>query len=233
VAMSSETRALTIQACKHCGSGAPTDAHFCPQCDKILSLTRHGDYFSFFGLPRKLNIDVQELDERLRSFSRRFHPDYFYNATTAERLASLERSSYLNDAYRVLRNQTSRIEYLLRLEGMAVADRSKAPPRAPAAFLEDVFALNEQLDEIRAAGQAGASASDLRPRLQAVRRVIEDTDAAHARVIRALATTWDEQLEAGAPAEERHRTLEALRDRILEQSYIDNLLATVKREMGE
>jgi molecular chaperone HscB len=231
--MSSETRARTIQACKHCGSGAPTDAHFCPQCDKILSLARHGDYFSFFGLPRKLNIDLDELEQRLRSFSRQFHPDYFYNATTAERLASLERSSYLNDAYRVLRNPTSRIEYVLRLEGLAIADRTKAAPRVPAAFLEEVFGLNEQLEEIRAAGEAGDSADRLGQRLAALRRVIEEKEAVHAEVIQQLATRWDEQVNAGAAAEERRGTLEALRDRILEQNYLDNLLAAVKREMGE
>ena len=72
----------TLQACRECGAGAPLDAHFCPQCTKILSLPRHADYFSFLGLPRKLNLDAADLDQRFRSLSRQFHPDYFYNATT-------------------------------------------------------------------------------------------------------------------------------------------------------
>ncbi|PYR12226.1 MAG: Fe-S protein assembly co-chaperone HscB, partial [Acidobacteria bacterium] len=99
--------------CRSCGAGAPVDAHFCPQCSKILSLGRHGDYFAFMGLPRKLKIDSRLLEERFRGLSRQFHPDYFYNADPGERRASLERSSYLNDAYRTLRNPISRIEYLL------------------------------------------------------------------------------------------------------------------------
>src|SRR5438552_8172634 len=86
----------TLQACKSCGGGAPVDVHFCPQCTKILSLGRHGDYFSFFSLPRKLKIDPADLEKRFRGLSRQFHPDYFYNAEPAERRASLERSSYLN-----------------------------------------------------------------------------------------------------------------------------------------
>ena len=40
--------------CRNCGAGAPVDEHFCPQCSRILALGRHGDYFSFFGLPRRL-----------------------------------------------------------------------------------------------------------------------------------------------------------------------------------
>ena len=77
------------------------------------------DFFSFLGLARKLNIDTADLEQRYRVLSRQFHPDYFYNAPPAERRASLERSSYLNDAYRTLRNTVSRIEYLLKVEGAA------------------------------------------------------------------------------------------------------------------
>jgi len=73
------------------------------------------DFFSFLDLPRKLNIDMARLDERYRTLSRQFHPDFFYNATPAERRVSLERSSFLNDAYRALRDPIKRIEYLLTL----------------------------------------------------------------------------------------------------------------------
>ena len=41
--------------CRTCGGGAPVDVHFCPQCTQILTLGRHGDYFTFLGVPRKLN----------------------------------------------------------------------------------------------------------------------------------------------------------------------------------
>src|SRR4029079_10201324 len=140
--MSSPT-SPTIHLCRTCGGGAPVDVHFCPQCTKILTLGRQGDYFSFLGVPRKLNLDVADLEQRFRALSRQFHPDYFYNATLAERRASLERSSYLNDAYRTLRQPISRIEYLLQLEGMAARGPEEAAKQIPPALLEEVFALNE------------------------------------------------------------------------------------------
>src|SRR5262245_50990388 len=96
---------------------------------------------------------MNDLEQRYRALSRQFHPDYFYNASAAERRASLERSSYLNDAYRALKNPVSRIEYLLKLEGQqSPADgRAGAPEQSvPAGLLEEVFELNEELDEIRA-----------------------------------------------------------------------------------
>jgi len=126
--------------------------HFCPQCTKILSVGRHGDYFAFLGVPRKLNLEEDDLEQRFRMLSRQFHPDYFYNAPPAERRASLERSSYLNDAYRTLRDPLQRVDYLLQLVLPRPADRpdgTKARDAIPPALLEEFFALNEELDDIR------------------------------------------------------------------------------------
>ena len=123
--------------CRSCGAGAPVDEHFCPQCSRILALGRHGDYFTFFGLPRKLTIAQDDLERRFRELSRKFHPDYYYNATPTERLASLERSSYLNDAYRALRVPATRIEHLLAIEGLpstkseGESGAAKVPPALP------------------------------------------------------------------------------------------------------
>src|SRR3954467_1317754 len=151
--------------CRTCGAGAPVDEHFCPHCSRILALGRHGDYFSFFGLPRRLNLDLPDLEQRFRDLSRKFHPDYFYNATPAERLASLERSSYLNDAYRTLRNPVSRVEHLLAIEGLPPAKSEDGTAKVPPSLLEEVFALNEELDEIRELREAGADPTALRNRL--------------------------------------------------------------------
>jgi molecular chaperone HscB len=208
--------------------GAPTELHFCPQCERILTLARHGDYFSFFGLPRKLTIDLADLERRFRDLSRRFHPDYYYNASPAERLASLERASYLNDAYRILRQPLDRIEYLLKLEGMPAGGHEASQPGH--GMLDEVFTLNEELDEIRTARQAGAPGTVLRERLEAARRPIDARAERQERQIEELALRWDAQLDAGAPAAERKVTLEALRNLLQERSYIANLLATVKRE---
>ena len=116
--MTTSSHTHLLQVCRTCGGGAPVDVHFCPSCTKILTVSRQGDYFSFFGLPRRLNLDGADLEQRFRSLSRQFHPDYYYNAAPVERRASLERSSYLNDAYRTLRQPASRVAYLLDVEGV-------------------------------------------------------------------------------------------------------------------
>ena len=224
-------RSVSTLECRSCGAGAPVDEHFCPNCNRILALGRYGDYFSFFGLPRRLGIEAADLERRFRDLSRQFHPDYFYNAPPAERLASLERSSYLNDAYRVLRNPVSRIEHLLAIEGVPAA-KSDEPDagsaRVPPALLEEVFALNEELDEIRELRESGGDPEPLRVRLEAARKPIERKRGEHERELQELSARWDSQ--DGAPPAERRATLDALREQLLERSYINNLLATIEKE---
>jgi molecular chaperone HscB len=231
--MHDDSPGLTIQACRHCGTGAPPDAHFCPKCEKILSLARHGDYFAFLGLPRKLTIDVQDLDRRLRSLSRQFHPDYYCNATPAERLASLERSSYLNDAYRTLREPATRVEYLLEIEGVALKRRAGTSNGVAPALLEEVFEMNEQLDALRAARAAGLGEADIAARLAAARVPIDRHIAEHGRRLDDLTRRWDALVDEAAPREARRPVLEGLRILLLERNYINNLLAALDKEAAE
>ena len=231
--MSSETRTLVLQSCRHCGAGAPTEVHFCPQCERILALTRHGDYFSFFGLPRKLVVDLADLDVRFRRLSRQFHPDYFYTASGQERVASLERASYLNDAYRVLRQPLDRAEYLLKLEGLPSVGLHQDANELPAGVLEEMFALNEELDEIRAAREAGASPEQIGARLDAARRPIEERAARQEAQLEALFQRWDKQVAEQAPRDVQRATLESIRSLLQERSYIANLIAAANREGGQ
>jgi molecular chaperone HscB len=246
--MTSQVTTRTLQVCRNCGGGAPVDVHFCPQCSQILTIGRHGDYFAFLGVPRKLNLDATDLEQRFRALSRQFHPDYFYNATPNERRASLERSSYLNDAYRTLKNPIARVEYLLGLEGFSarppgnnvdnvdnVNDGNDPDPdnhaaaKVPAALLEEVFALNEELDEVRGLRTSGAAPEVWRAKLERARAPIEAKQAAHEAELTELSARWD---ALGADGPERTSILSALRERVLERNYINNLLEGIERELN-
>ena len=131
--------------------------HFCPGCGKLLQLPQGSDYFAMFELPRKLWIEMGALEQKFLQLSWKLHPDNFVSATEQEREISLKRSSELNDAYRTLRDPIARVEYLLAIEGMRKngENRQQAPPE----LLEEVFELNESLDELR---EAKAEATLLR-----------------------------------------------------------------------
>ena len=216
--------------------------HFCPSCTRILALGRHGDFFSFIGVPRKLGLDPSDLEGRFRALSRQFHPDYFCNAGPAERRASLERSSYLNDAYRTLRQPISRIEYLLELEGMSAGASARraagvagasASNEVPPSLLEEVFALNEELDEVRKLRFGGAPPERWKPGLERARQPIEAKQADHERQLQELSAKWDALVDSQAPDSERRGVLAALRERMLERNYINNLLAGIAKELSQ
>ena len=69
--------------------------------------------------------------------------------------------------------------------------------------------------------------------LESARQPIDQRRAAHERQLQELAVRWDRQVEQGAPAAERRATLEEMRARLLERNYINNLLATLQREMEQ
>jgi molecular chaperone HscB len=193
------------------------------------------DFFNFLGLPRKLNIDSGDLEQRYRALSRQYHPDYFYNAPPAERRASLERSSYLNDAYRTLRNSASRIEYLLKIEGAVDGETGRAGTRRtapPPDLLEEVFALNEELDEIRELRAGGAPVEQWKPRLERAQQPIEAKRAEHEAALQELAARWDSAVESRSSDTDRRRILDELRTRFLERNYINNLLGEIERELS-
>src|SRR5881394_4272541 len=113
------------------------------------------DYFAIFGLPRKLWIEMSELEQKFLQLSWKLHPDNFVDASEQKRELSLKRSSELNDAYRVLRDPLARVEYLLEIESERKEGETKQ--QAPPELLEEVFELNESLDELRQAKESGAN----------------------------------------------------------------------------
>jgi len=228
----STTTAASGTACWSCGKAAG-GAHFCSACGKILPLPAGADYFAFFGMPRKLQLDSEALERRFHQLSWKLHPDNFVRAVEFERNLSLERSSELNDAYRTLREPVARVEYLLGLAGLRKEGAAKQ--QAPPELLEEVFELNESLDELRQASAAGAGAdlASLRDKLAAAQKnfqqKLDELDADLAVVFGA----WDAALDAGAPEAARRELLARMNEILNRRSYIRNLVATVQSELAE
>src|SRR5947209_985886 len=106
------------------------------------------DYFTALGLPRKLQIDRQELERRYHDLSRRFHPDFYQIASPRDRRVSLENSALINKAYRTLRDPLARAEYLVRLEA---GQGTELKAEAPQALFEEILEMNELLSDYRLA----------------------------------------------------------------------------------
>jgi molecular chaperone HscB len=109
-----------------------------------------GTHFELFALPQRYALDAAELEERYRQLSRHWHPDRFSRAPAAERTAALSRATDLNEAYRVLRSDARRAQYLLKLHGVDV-DKEGPDPKLSMdpGFLAGILELREELLEAR------------------------------------------------------------------------------------
>jgi molecular chaperone HscB len=127
-------------------------AAFCPACGKIAQRAPGATFFELFDLPARHALDVGALERRYRELSLKLHPDRFAQASPRERRLSLEATSALNEAYRVLKDPVRRAFYLLRLLGVDLENEAAAErARMPMEFLEEVMALREALEDARAA----------------------------------------------------------------------------------
>ena len=68
-------------------------------------------------------------------------------------------------------------------------------------------------------------------RLERARAPIEARRADHEAQLQRLTLEWDALVDSQASASDRRAVLEALRERMLERNYINNLLAGIEREL--
>jgi len=202
----------------------------CSNCGKLQS-AGDTEYFALFGLPQKLLIEMSGLEQKFLQLSWKLHPDNFVNASEEERELSLKRSSELNDAYRALKDPVARVEYLLTMEGERKEGEKKQ--QAPPELLEEVFELNESLDELREARAAGLEIDGMKERLHAAEKNFGEKLAEVDAEMQGNAGEWDKAVDAGADDATRKKIMARLNEHLNRRSYIRNLVVSVAKELAE
>jgi molecular chaperone HscB len=235
------------QSCWSCG--APVAAHFCNACGKVQPAAPV-DYFTFFGLPRKLNLDVAALEKDFYLLSRKLHPDVVAQASRMEQEWSLQQSSLLNDAYRTLKDPVRRTEYLLRIEGVELEEQSKAATDkarntgevkkqiVPPDLLEEVFELNVQLEELRMQKKMGEDDPALLEEIGKEKLKLEQKHEALLHELKGRWKMWDGMIQReqnGQPVseEERKQERDKMVDVVNRRNYIRNLVRDVNEALGQ
>jgi molecular chaperone HscB len=230
----------TTASCWSCGDMRA--AHFCHACGKVQP-PLPVNYFSFFGLPRKLNVDVLRLERDFYELSRKLHPDLNARADKREQEWSLEQSSLLNDAYRTLKDPIKRTQYLLRLEGVELEEQSKTATEkarasgevkkqiVPPDLLEEVFELNMQLEELRMNKKMGEHDPALVKDLEAHKAQFEKKYEELAEELKGHWNRWDQAVDRNN-GEERRGALDSMVDLLNRRSYIRNLVRDVNEALG-
>ena len=228
-------------SCWSCGTMRAV--HFCSSCGKVQPPVPV-NYFTFFGFPRKLNLDPAELEKEFYALSRRLHPDLFAQTNAEERAWSLEQSSMLNDAYRTLKDPIKRTEYLLRLEGVELEEQSKqATEKAratgelkkqvvPPGLLEEVFELNMHLEELRNQKKTGEDDPALLEEIRESKISLEEKYDALFDELKIEWNKWDKSVDSGT-AEDRRKILDKMLDVLNRRNYVRNLVRDVNEALED
>ena len=233
------------QSCWSCGTMRAT--HFCEACGKVQPPVPV-DYFTFFGLPRKLDLDVAALEKDFYELSRKLHPDLSVRAGSQEQEWSLQQSSLLNDAYRTLKDPIKRTQYLLKLEGVELEEQSKSATEqarssgqakkqiVPPDLLEEVFELNLHLEELRTQKNMGEDDPAL---IEEIGRQKQELEKKHEALLRELQDRWKmwdgmiQRTQNGQPVseEERKQERDKMVDLLNRRNYIRNLVRDVSEAL--
>ncbi len=210
--------------CWHCQSEVAGE-YFCERCVKVQPVSKELDYFTCFGIPRRLSIDQSKLEAKFYELSRAFHPDFFQNKSEEEQTISLGNSAMLNTAYRILRDPIQRAEYLLDLEAGSVKDIRTSPP---ADLFEEILELQETLGEYRATDRASDDAATLRAKLQTERATLERRQQDMETQLQQLFIRWDALQDRGEATDharkERETILKQMREILSNRTYVKNIV---------
>jgi molecular chaperone HscB len=229
------------QSCWSCGTMRAM--HFCQACGKVQP-PAPVDYFTFFDLSRKLDLDVAVLDKDFYELSRKLHPDLNAQADRKEQEWSLQQSSLLNDAHRTLKDPIKRTEYLLKLEGVELEEQSKTATEqarstgeikkqiVPPELLAEVFDLNMQLEELRAQKKMGEDNPALIEEIGNQKHDLEEKQEALLHELQRRWKVWDGMIQResnGQPVseEERRQERDKMVDVLNRRNYIRNLVRDV------
>jgi molecular chaperone HscB len=102
------------------------------------------NHFELFDIPVSLKVDKNILAKKYFELQKKYHPDFFIQATDEEQADALEKSSQINKALKILKNEDETIKYVLQLKELLAEDEKY---QLPPAFLMEVMELNEELSD--------------------------------------------------------------------------------------
>jgi molecular chaperone HscB len=100
-----------------------------------------------FGLAPAFALDAVSLERSYREIQSQIHPDRYAHAGDAERRASMQWTTRVNEAYRTLKSPVQRAKYLLEMNGVDVGFETNT--QMPTDFLLRQLELREALAEAK------------------------------------------------------------------------------------
>ena len=129
-------------------------------------------HFDLFGLAPAYALETDALERSYREIQSKVHPDRFAHAGDAERRASLQWTTRVNEAYRTLKDPVQRAKHLLELHGVDVAFETNTA--MPPEFLMQQMELRESLEEVKSPAKLDEMRKTLRHEKAQIEKQIAD-----------------------------------------------------------
>lgn len=100
------------------------------------------NYFELFEIPVSLIVDQSKLSSRYFALQKKYHPDFFTNASAEEQDEVLEKSSRINKGFKILKDPDSTIKYVIEIKNLL---KEEEKYELPPDFLMEMMELNEGL----------------------------------------------------------------------------------------
>jgi molecular chaperone HscB len=189
--------------------------HVCASCGQPQPLLPSEDYFEALGTPRAFFQNADELEKRFYEISRALHPDRFSQSGPQAKLISLERMSFLNQAYTTLKNPDLLRSYLLEREGVELP-KGQGPTGSALALAFEWFDVQDAVMEDPAEAPA---------KIQAFMSTITEGLSEQQRNLLSLERSYDENPSAPAA----RLILQQIAQGIHALSYLTSLQRDVER----
>ena len=111
----------------------------------VANLSASDDYFRFFGLEQRFNLDLSALDQAYLAIQKEVHPDRHARGSDSEKRLAMQLATLANTAFQTLKNPIQRGLYLCQLQG--VDAHIETNTAMPAAFLMKQMDWRESLEE--------------------------------------------------------------------------------------
>jgi molecular chaperone HscB len=154
---------------KASSSGTPTSRTSAGAARASTSSAR--SHFELFGLEPAYAVNGAALEQAYRDLQALIHPDRHASAGDAERRASLQMTTRVNEAYRTLRDPVLRAKHILELHGVDVAFETNT--QMPTDFLLQQLEMREEL-EGATAKKDFAFLDSLKKKLAAQKSLLEE-----------------------------------------------------------
>jgi len=162
------------------------------------------NYFEFYDLPVSFHPDQQLVKQKFYELSKKYHPDFHINSDADQQEEILERSTFNNKAFQVLKDPQKRLHYILTLKELLVEGENYVLPQS---FLMEMMDVNEALMELEFDPDA-AKSSALKTQILSIKKELNDE-------LEALTSSFDHIQD-----QDQETALKAIKDLYYRNKYL-------------